>query len=186
MGDNEMKGSFWKDIRAAATMGISDTTKLSEIKDAYDERCSIHQQRYTDYRDQTIRTNVKCEALLNALVRAKREIINSRALGVDEDGNLKAGWGTISGQDGMSAEEKPVSSAGVGVGLSMGAAIGSPVAAWIMVGAFGTASTGTAISSLSGAASTTATLAWFGGGSVASGGLGMAAAPFALGGICTL
>ena len=183
MGDNEMKGSFWKDVRAAATMGISDTTKLSEIKDAYDERCSIHQQGYADYRDQTIRTNVKREALLNALVRAKREIINSRAMGVDEDGNLKAGWYTTSGHDRTGAEDTSFSSTGVGVGLSMGAAIGSPVAAWMMVGAFGTASNGTAISSLSGAASTTATLAWFGGGSVASGGLGMAAAPFALSGI---
>ena len=184
MDDNEKRGSFWKDVRAAATMGISDTTKLSEIKDAYDERCSIHQQSYADYRDQTIRTNVKCEALLNALVRAKRKIINSRALGVDEDGNLKSGWGTkTSAHGGTDTEDTSFSSAGVGIGLSLGAAIGSPVAAWMMVGALGTASTGTAISSLSGAASTTATLAWFGGGSVASGGLGMAAAPFALGGI---
>lgn len=42
------------------------------------------------------------------------------------------------------------------------------------IGSFGLASTGTAISTLAGAASTNATLAWFGGGSLASGGLGMA------------
>lgn len=42
------------------------------------------------------------------------------------------------------------------------------------VGAFGTASTGTAIASLAGAAKTSATLAWLGGGSLAAGGGGMA------------
>lgn len=46
--------------------------------------------------------------------------------------------------------------------------------AWLSVGAFGTASTGAAISGLSGAAASNATLAWFGFGSLASGGLGMA------------
>lgn len=40
---------------------------------------------------------------------------------------------------------------------------------------FGTASTGTAISALSGAAATSAQLAWFGGGALAAGGGGMAA-----------
>jgi hypothetical protein len=46
-----------------------------------------------------------------------------------------------------------------------------------------TASTGTAISALSGAAATNATLAWFGGGSLATGGLGMAGGTAVLGGI---
>lgn len=57
------------------------------------------------------------------------------------------------------------------------------------IGAFGgagllaTASTGTAISSLAGAAATNATLAWFGGGALAAGGLGMAGGAIVLGGI---
>lgn len=46
-----------------------------------------------------------------------------------------------------------------------------------------TASTGTAISTLSGAAATNATLAWLGGGSLAAGGFGMAGGMVALGGI---
>ncbi len=45
------------------------------------------------------------------------------------------------------------------------------------------ASTGTAISSLAGVAATNATLAWFGGGSLAAGGLGMAGGMAVLGGI---
>ena len=48
---------------------------------------------------------------------------------------------------------------------------------------FATASTGTAISALSGAAATNATLAWFGGGSLAAGGMGVAGGMAVLGGI---
>ena len=48
---------------------------------------------------------------------------------------------------------------------------------------FAAASTGTAISSLSGVAATNATLAWFGGGSIAAGGMGMAGGMAVLGGI---
>lgn len=67
------------------------------------------------------------------------------------------------------------------------AALGSGALAGF--GAFGgagmlaTASTGTAIGSLSGVAATNATLAWFGGGSLAAGGLGMAGGMAVLGGI---
>lgn len=48
---------------------------------------------------------------------------------------------------------------------------------------FASASTGTAIASLSGVAATNATLAWFGGGSLAAGGLGVAGGTVVLGGI---
>ncbi len=48
---------------------------------------------------------------------------------------------------------------------------------------FGAASTGTAIGSLSGVAATNATLAWFGGGSLAAGGAGMAGGAAVLGGV---
>lgn len=48
---------------------------------------------------------------------------------------------------------------------------------------FASASTGTAISALSGAAAANATLAWFGGGSLASGGMGMAGGAYILGGV---
>ena len=48
---------------------------------------------------------------------------------------------------------------------------------------FAAASTGTAISSLSGVAATNATLAWFGGGALSAGGMGMAGGAAVLGGI---
>lgn len=63
--------------------------------------------------------------------------------------------------------------AGVGAGVAV-AALG-PSAAMGIATTFGVASTGTAISALSGAAATNAALAWLGGGTLALGGGGMAA-----------
>ena len=57
------------------------------------------------------------------------------------------------------------------------------LAAYGGVGLLGTASTGTAIGTLTGAAATNATLAWLGGGSLAAGGFGMAGGMAVLGGI---
>ena len=70
-------------------------------------------------------------------------------------------------------------------GVAGGAAIGA-VTAFGAYGAamtFGAASTGTAIASLSGVAATNATLAFFGGGSLAVGGLGIAGGTAVLGGL---
>lgn len=72
-----------------------------------------------------------------------------------------------------------VSSGALGTGALMAAAT------WTGVGTFAAASTGTAIGSLSGAAAVNATLAWFGGGSLAAGGFGMAGGMVVLGGIVT-
>lgn len=62
--------------------------------------------------------------------------------------------------------------AGVAGGVVVAAAA-PPMAMWIAT-TFGTASTGTAISALSGAAATNAALSWLGGGSLAAGGTGVA------------
>ncbi len=69
------------------------------------------------------------------------------------------------------------SAAGAGAGFTAGAAVASmaPTAAMWVATTFGTASTGTAISALSGAAATKAALAWLGGGTLAAGGGGTAA-----------
>ena len=75
------------------------------------------------------------------------------------------------------------------VNMAGGAAAGAVGGAMTAFGAysaamtFATASTGTAIGTLSGAAATNATLAFFGGGSLATGGLGMAGGMAVLGGL---
>lgn len=69
----------------------------------------------------------------------------------------------------------------VGFGGIMGGSMA--LGAWALVSAIGTASTGTAIGTLSGVAATNATLAWFGGGALAAGGAGMSGGMLVLGGI---
>ena len=73
----------------------------------------------------------------------------------------------------------------VATGASLGGALAGSSALSLMA-AYGTASTGTAIATLSGAAATNASLAAFGGGAVAAGGGGMALGAAAIGGIVTL
>lgn len=78
----------------------------------------------------------------------------------------------------LKAHEVVVGGAGaVGAGALAG------IASYGGVMMFASASTGTAISTLAGAAATNATLAWFGGGSIAAGGFGMAGGMAVLGGI---
>lgn len=78
---------------------------------------------------------------------------------------------------------------GMASSLAGGVASGAMAGALTAFGAYGaagtlaTASTGTAIASLSGAATTNATLAFFGGGSIATGGLGIAGGTAVLGGV---
>lgn len=67
--------------------------------------------------------------------------------------------------------------------LGAAAVLGTPVLVTGAVTALATASTGTAISSLSGVAASNAVLAWLGGGSLAAGGGGMAAGGVVLAGI---
>ena len=70
---------------------------------------------------------------------------------------------------------------GIATGVTGGAL--AAFGAYSAAATFATASTGTAIGTLSGAAATNATLAFFGGGSLASGGLGMAGGTMVLGGL---
>ncbi len=77
--------------------------------------------------------------------------------------------------DELSAAKKSALSAGAGLSCGVAVASLAPSAAMWVATTFGTASTGTAISALSGAAATSAKLAWLGGGALAAGGGGMAA-----------
>lgn len=73
------------------------------------------------------------------------------------------------------AEVKAAGQGAAGIGAGVAVAALGPTAAMGIATTFGVASTGTAISALSGAAATNAALAWLGGGALAAGGGGMAA-----------
>lgn len=73
------------------------------------------------------------------------------------------------------AEVKATGQGAAGVGAGVAVVTLGPTVAMGVATTFGVASTGTAISALSGAAATNAALAWLGGGALAAGGGGMAA-----------
>lgn len=79
------------------------------------------------------------------------------------------------------AKNADIGSGAAGGVLGAGIATLGPAAAMGFATTFGVASTGTAISSLSGAAATNAALAWLGGGALSAGGGGMAAGNVLLG-----
>ncbi len=102
------------------------------------------------------------------------------------DPSILEGFSEYFTQDELKEMDKAVTTAlelenGLASGVTSGALIG--FGAYGSVGLLASASTGTAISTLSGAAATNATLAWLGGGSLAAGGLGMAGGAAVLGGL---
>ncbi|WP_434141501.1 hypothetical protein JQR84_24495 (plasmid) [Pseudomonas luteola] len=72
------------------------------------------------------------------------------------------------------AQIKAGGGVGIGIAVGVGTAAFAPTAAMAVATTFGTASTGTAISTLSGAAASKAALAWLGRGVLANGGAGIA------------
>ena len=115
---------------------------------------------------------------VSAFEKIKSFKYNSGVLGegdLPENGQLEF--------DAMAESTMEVQSLIAGGAGSIGAGGLAGLAAYGGVGMLGTASTGTAIGSLTGVAASNATLAWLGGGSLASGGLGMAGGTAVLGGI---
>ncbi|WP_395490990.1 hypothetical protein ACG1VR_11585 [Cedecea davisae] len=96
---------------------------------------------------------------------------------------LNAGDFTTTTLAGLRQDYQMLKDAGLGLGAGMGSGAALAFGAYNGTMLLATASTGTAISSLSGVAATNATLAWLGGGSLATGGFGMAGGMMVLGGI---
>lgn len=97
----------------------------------------------------------------------------------------KLNLGDFSSQtlSGLTEDYQALKAAGLGVGAGLGGGAALAFGAYNGTMLLASASTGTAIASLSGAAATNATLAWLGGGSLAAGGYGMAGGMMVLGGI---
>lgn len=128
-------------------LGILNTT-LTNIQEEFDKVQNIPNEEKMRYEElKQIRLNWKNQ--VDEIIKKYEEIKNKDA--------------TVAGVAGV----------GIGAGVAV-AALGPGVAMGIAT-TFGVASTGTAISALSGAAAMNAGLAWIGGGALAAGGGGMAA-----------
>lgn len=175
----------------AGTKAGFDHSKAKKINENASERIEEAVQRLDLYRKQ-------CSTSLEQLGREKIFVIENsivpfvesfskiknvdftESVGLDELQNFHIDKTEF---DDMHQMHSLVLSAtgGLAAGITGGAL--AAFGAYSAATTFAVASTGTAISTLSGAAATNATLAFFGGGSLAAGGLGMAGGTAVLGGL---
>ncbi|MFC3848057.1 hypothetical protein ACFOPX_05900 [Helicobacter baculiformis] len=170
--------------------GMDAHDDMQEIKKLHEEAKSKHDKakhNLGNMQNQARNTFESLGELQYAItltsVEKYKEIIDRLQVAHDQ------GWLQVFGQESMDHLKRVETSivdletaiggalAGVGAGAMAG------FGAWGAIGLLGSASTGTAISALSGAAATNATLAWLGGGSLASGGFGIAGGTIAFGGL---
>jgi len=182
-----MKMSYMKKI---VTFGASSRIEnkieeFEELKEQYEllyermeqKRIQLNEELnlLVEEKVEAIKSLKKISIISNNIQQKKRSILYREFGGGLEQIN----FGLIT--DTIEAGEMALNTAkGASAGVS------SAVGAWALVSTLGTASTGTAIGTLSGAAATNATLAWFGGGALAAGGGGMAAGTVILGGIVVI
>ena len=183
-----------------AIFGVFKAVKASSDSDEADNTNESARDVFDAAKRELRREREQCSRKLDELGRLKARILSGeiiQALSLIElfhDVRLEGGPGddalgewTLTEAE-MTEMKKVSALAGEIVdGLERGAiAMGSGalmgLASYGAVAAFGTASTGTAIAGLHGVAATNATLAWFGGGSLAAGGLGIAGGVAVLGG----
>lgn len=172
-----------------AAKAASDSSKADKLNDRAEDLVSVCQRKIDSSR-------VSCNESLEELGQKKYDAITKTlSMFVEEYGKLKNVTSTTDKELGdltladfddhaleeMRSEVSMLTSSALGVGSG---AIGGGMAAF---GAYSgtmmlaSAGTGTAIGSLSGAAATNATMAWLGGGTLASGGFGMAGGAVVLG-----
>lgn len=174
----------------SAATGIAAAWKMRQDKKRYEERREAYEARYSDYDGFARKTQGALDDLhlqrvgaVETLREAADFLVRANVKERDWDvptitpeqfaeiEDVVASLGDIAARLGFSYAGSGVAGAGAAAG------------AYAAASAFGTASTGAAISGLAGAAARNATLAWLGGGSLASGGGGIAAGVASLAGI---
>ena len=176
---------FGRNLAAALTMGLTANTEHKQADDEHKKRAAAHERAVGAFNATYRQTGEQIQALEATYQSAWDALIQSGAVGIDDDGNLAAGWYRPVSSLGADGHDLDPKQALVGSLPAFGVSLGAPIAAWTLVGAFGTAATGTAISALSGAAAGAATAAWIGR-AATLGTAGMTAGRFALGPIALL
>ncbi|MDC5130539.1 hypothetical protein NRA09_16550 [Acinetobacter baumannii] len=181
---------------AAAALGATGVFKgakavgsLKEAKEIGNEAESKYNLALYELEEEKDKTNSALEELgrlkLNIFTHQIKHTIDVIKKSKEASGKLENFESSISIDELKEMEAMVLNSLRLEAGLLAGTTGGAlaGLGAYSSVGFLASASTGTAISGLSGVAATNATLAWLGGGSIASGGFGMAGGMIALGGI---
>jgi vacuolar-type H+-ATPase subunit H len=169
--------------------GVADMRRAKDIVEGAKERHSQATRKLEKARDET-NASAEAYAEFQALVVSttlKRwvELIErmrrrGKLRGVETLAGIDISPQRIASQQTSVLQAESFLKGGVSAAMA-GVAAGKGAAA--LVGLFGAASTGTAISGLTGIAAQNAMLAWLGGGSLASGGFGIAGGTLVLGGV---
>ena len=172
------KAGELKDAAIAAKDDIAD--KLTELDRMLQESVTEYNDAYTIMNDKGVQLYIeRCRSLDS--ITFVENLVNSIA---NRPKSFDAEFEEISVYRkkftescefaGRELQEARKAVVGAGAGLAAGASVAfmAPTAAMWVATTFGTASTGAAISTLSGAAATNAALAWLGGGALAAGGGG--------------
>lgn len=181
---------------AAAALGATGVFKgakavgsLKEAKEIGNEAESKYNLALYELEEEKDKTNSALEELgrlkLNIFTHQIKHTIDVIKKSKEASGKLENFESSISIDELKEMEAMVLNSLRLEAGLLAGTTGGAlaGLGAYSSVGFLASASTGTAISGLSGVAATNATLAWLGGGSIAGGGFGMAGGMIALGGI---
>ena len=178
-------------------MGLLEMlTHKEEIENLLTDAQEIYDTAKSEFETQKVKTSKSLEKLGKIKIRAwsegmvafvssfgmfknvelnRIEVSQSHFFGYDEEPKEK-----LMNIENTSLNASEIAKAGFAA-VGTGALVG--VAAYGGAMMIGSASTGTAIATLTGAAKTNATLAWFGGGAKAAGGFGMAAGKLVLAGV---
>lgn len=175
------KAGVLKETAGQVKEDIND--KLTELDRMLEQEITNYNDAYTQMNDKGVRLFVERNRSVDVIDNVK-DLVNSIA---NKPKEFDDDFEVIESSrkqfvDSCEFAERELNAArtaagGAGAGLAAGASVAfmAPTAAMWVATTFGTASTGTAISVLSGAAATNAALAWLGGGAVAAGGGGIAA-----------
>ena len=180
-------GAIVASALGGGVMIIDASARIKNAKKQYDRRRKKYkgaEQRYENRRKEA-------NARFNAFGKRRLEALTTLGRSVDflkkakiRDRDLEQRL-KITPQQLARWESASIQATEVLGGLYSSGAVGVSTAAGVygLVSTLGTASTGTAIGTLSGAAAKSATLAWLGGGSLAAGGGGVAAGTIVFGGL---
>ncbi|AFY66922.1 hypothetical protein [Geitlerinema sp. PCC 7407] len=176
-----------------AAAGVDGISKMDKAKKIGKNAQRIHEQRQKSVENALQATNSLAEEYGRLQIECKLRTIGRFVAFIAQIGQRasQSDMKFLEGLEGVSPQQvqeykatalEAVSFAS-GTLKAVGTGYAASQGALGLIGLFGTASTGTAISGLGGAAAWNATLAWLGGGSLAAGGGGMALGTLVLGGI---
>ncbi|MCM1210237.1 MAG: hypothetical protein NC318_01395 [Blautia sp.] len=184
-----------------ATAGVGKTIKASQDNSQAKKIIERANEKVENAAKRLDKPRRQCEEALEHLGKEKITILNSSvrefldlferiknvefvdSLGLNELNNLHNLYIDHDVFGILKEMESFTSSLADGIVAGVAGGAFAAFGAYSAAATFGTASTGTAISALSGIAAKNATLAFFGGGSLAAGGLGMAGGTAVLGGL---